>query len=198
MYKILQQFYSWNLFRLWWHRRQFGALKNWYQHIGLTALNLHQTKHTKEGSTMFHLKIKTWMEWKGKGVGASEFRSATKLLINSDPKTKIYKYKSLYGLFEEKTLVCVGIRFWMCNKNLSVNKFRPKTFIYKSKHSTLYLQMYFFVCSLCLKVNFWREGERYKMTVFASSCIRFWRYIRISLFDRSGLKTYVSYYAALI
>ena len=60
---------------------------------------------------MFHLKIKTWMEWKGKGVGRSEFRSATKLLINSDPKTKIYKYKSLYGLFEEKTLVGVGVRF---------------------------------------------------------------------------------------
>ena len=58
---------------------------------------------------MFHLKIKTWMEWKG--MGASEFGSATQLLINSDPKTKIYKYKSSYGLFEEKTLEGVGVRF---------------------------------------------------------------------------------------
>ena len=45
------------------------------------------------------------------GYGASEFGSATQLLINSDPKTKIYNYKSLYGLFEEKTLLGVGVRF---------------------------------------------------------------------------------------
>ena len=40
-------------------------------------------------STKFHLKIKTWMEWKD--MGASEFGSATQLLINLDPKTKTYK-----------------------------------------------------------------------------------------------------------
>ena len=55
----------------------------------LIALNVQLANHKKEISTMFHLKINTWVKWKD--IGASEFGSATQLLINLDPKTETYK-----------------------------------------------------------------------------------------------------------
>ena len=56
----------------------------------LIALNLKLAKNENKVFTMFHFKTKIWMEWKD--MGASQFGSATQLLINLDPRTKTYKY----------------------------------------------------------------------------------------------------------